>query len=83
MKSASLPLSASSRSGPVLALVPASASVWQAPQAVEVPLPSVKSVLPSRRAPPAAAGRRGRGGAVSFCMKASYSAAVTTCAVGA
>jgi hypothetical protein len=62
----------------VLALVPASASVWQAPQAVEVPLPSVKSVLPSGVPPPPPAGA---GGAVSFCMKASYWAVVTTCAV--
>jgi len=61
-----------------LPLVPASASVWQAPQAVDWPLPFVKSVLPSGVAPAPPAGV---GGAVCFLSQASYCPGVTTCAV--
>ena len=65
MKSASLPASSLSSSGPVADVVPASASVWQAPHAVAVPLPSAKSFLASIFGAAAAGGPGETGGAGS------------------
>jgi hypothetical protein len=77
MNALSLPLRTLSRSGPVVPLVPASASVWQPPQpalVVKICLASGFAVCPP---PPAVAPP----GWLCFLSHASKSARLTTCAV--